>query len=249
MLKRIKTRLKQAIARRKKWRRTLRKREAREKELRKALKGVRRENRRKRDRLRKLRDEDRRPDVQEALAEEIEANEAEIDRLLLRLDAVKDKSVAAERELALEKRRVEQLRRKRKKIKEQQEDRISAHFVMAEFDCRQGGPVPEYMRDDLKKLAKLFLEPMREKFGPAHVNSGHRWTWYNRLIGGAPGSYHCYEVRKAHPASDVFFANGTPAQWAAYARQLADRHGFGGVGQYATFVHVDTRSYRSNWWG
>lgn len=121
----------------------------------------------------------------------------------------------------------------------------SENFRYDEFNCHEGGPVPGYMYDDLRELCQRILEPMRDKFGPAHVNSGHRWRFYNIKIGGALFSQHEYELRRDGPAADCTFAKGTPAEWAAYARQLA---GIGGVGQYSSFVHVDTGP-RRDWSG
>lgn len=145
----------------------------------------------------------------------------------------------------------ERLRRLARKIKQAAQKRAarnryyaSEHFRYDEFNCREGGPVPGYMYDDLRDLCKRVLEPMRARFGPAHVNSGHRWEFYNRKIGGAPNSYHEYEKRKSQPAADCTFAKGTPAQWAAHAREI----GVGGVGQYASFVHVDSGP-RRDWSG
>lgn len=122
----------------------------------------------------------------------------------------------------------------------------SRHFRYSEFNCHQGDPVPEYMYPHLDALCQNILEPMRDRFGACHVTSGHRWSWYNAAIGGASSSYHVYEDRKSQPASDVIFATGSPAEWAAYARSL----GKGGVGQYdrSGFVHVDTGP-RRDWWG
>ena len=120
----------------------------------------------------------------------------------------------------------------------------SQHFRYSEFNCHAGGPVPEYMYPHLADLCERILEPMRRRFGACHVNSGHRWSWYNASIGGASASYHVYEDRKREPAADLTFAEGSPADWAAYARQI----GVGGVGQYSSFVHVDTGP-RRDWWG
>lgn len=122
----------------------------------------------------------------------------------------------------------------------------STHFRYSEFNCHQGDPVPEYMYPHLADLCDRVLEPLRAKFGPCHITSGHRWSWYNAAINGASASYHVYESRKAEPAADLIFAKGTPAEWAAAARAL----GVGGVGQYdrSGFVHTDTGP-RRDWWG
>jgi hypothetical protein len=52
-------------------------------------------------------------------------------------------------------------------------------------------------------------------------------------------------------AADAKFRSGTAAEWADEARRLrrVKRGGRGGVGEYRTFVHVDTRDYPANWSG
>lgn len=122
----------------------------------------------------------------------------------------------------------------------------SKNFRYAEFNCRQGPGVPDYMHPHLDELCERVLEPLRSLYGPCRVTSGHRWDWYNASIGGASLSYHVYENRKSQPAADVIFAKGTPSQWAASARAL----GVGGVGQYdrSGFLHVDLGP-RRDWWG
>ena len=142
------------------------------------------------------------------------------------------------------KRAVKKLRRLIDRALRRRDVFASKHFRYSEFNCHSGGPVPEYMYPHLRDLCDRVLEPMRKKFGPAHITSGHRWDWYNASIGGASASYHVYEDRKSQPAADVVFAKGTPAEWAAYARQL----GVGGVGEYSSFVHCDSGP-RRDWWG
>jgi uncharacterized protein YcbK (DUF882 family) len=189
----------------------------------------------------------------EALADRIENLLAEQERVTERLAALDKRGDRAERKLAQRKATVERLAKRRKAIRRAIEDaesklRLTKHFFRPEFDCREGDSVPDYMHDDLTKLCRLFLEPMRSRFGEARINSGHRWRYYNIKIGGATGSYHEYEIRRKHPAADLVFAKGSPAEWAAYARELANRNGLGGVGEYSGFVHVDTGPRRS-WWG
>jgi uncharacterized protein YcbK (DUF882 family) len=189
----------------------------------------------------------------EELADKIEAALAETDKITERLARLEKREAKTERKLAARKDTVERLAKRRAAIERALKDahdklRLTRNFTRPEFDCREGPPVPDYMHDDLERLCQKFLEPMRSRFGAAHVNSGHRWRFYNVKIGGAVGSYHEYEIRQKYPAADLTFARGTPAEWAAYARELADRHGIGGVGQYSSFVHVDTGP-RRNWWG
>jgi hypothetical protein len=238
-------------------RKIARRSEGREEELLEAVDQARERLKGKRERRKALRDEDTRRDQEgnpwsdedrdrmlEDVADDIEDAEDVLDELLERLDARKSKTDRVERKLETHQERVKRLREKRRRIREEREGRLTQDWHVREFDCRQGGPVPSYMEDDLRALCRQVLQPMRDRFGPARCNSGHRWDWYNASIGGASGSYHVYEDRKRYPAADLWFERGSPQEWAAYARQL----GAGGVGTYSNFVHVDPGP-RRDWSG
>ena len=130
---------------------------------------------------------------------------------------------------------------------------ISQHFKASEFYCHDGSAPPTLARPGMQALARVFLEPMREHFGTCYILSGYRHELYNQAIGGARFSQHVYEQSFEAVATDLRFAKGTPAQWAAYARGLRSKSagGRGGVGRYdqAGFVHVDNRSYKADWSG
>lgn len=127
---------------------------------------------------------------------------------------------------------------------------LSPHFNVREFDCHNGAKVPKIAIPALRKLCLTFLEPMRAKFGPAHVLSGYRPRAYNASIGGAKFSQHIYELTPSSVAADTMYARGNPAAWAREARRIADRRKEGGVGQYngSGFVHTDNGP-RRDWWG
>ena len=125
--------------------------------------------------------------------------------------------------------------------------RLSPHFVLAEFHCHDGTPVPAQALPALRRLVRQVLEPMREKFGQCRVNSGFRTDSYNRKIGGEDKSQHLYHRSPADVAADVAFASGSPREWAAEAARLL-RDG-GGIGTYGTFAHVDNRPSRARWSG
>jgi uncharacterized protein YcbK (DUF882 family) len=129
--------------------------------------------------------------------------------------------------------------------------KLTQHFNADEFFCNDGSAPPTVSRPALVALCKVFLEPMRNKFGTCFVNSGYRHERYNQQIGGARHSQHIYEYNYESVAADVRFARGKPSEWAAYARLLRNRLGHGGVGRYdrSGFVHVDNRSYKVDWSG
>lgn len=129
---------------------------------------------------------------------------------------------------------------------------LSAHFKASEFYTHDGSAPPTLARPAMAALARVYLEPMRAKFGTCLVLSGYRHERYNQEIHGARNSQHVYENSFEAVAADLRFQKGTPAQWAAFARGLrAKQGGRGGVGRYdrSGFVHVDNRGYKADWSG
>lgn len=79
---------------------------------------------------------------------------------------------------------------------------------------------------------------MRLRFGRCTVHSGYRTRQHNSKVGGAPQSYHLWDLRDwLMIAADVSFARGAPLDWARHAISL----GAGGVISYPGHVHVDNR--------
>jgi hypothetical protein len=132
---------------------------------------------------------------------------------------------------------------------------LSRHFDVEEFDSRDGAFVSPADYGALAHLCSWYLEPMRDYFGACTVHSGFRTPAHNRKVGGARNSVHLLmtplpnRTRRSTTkaaAADVTFESGTPSDWARRARIMRgpDQHlgqrGRGGVGQYSTFVHVDT---------
>ena len=75
--------------------------------------------------------------------------------------------------------------------------RISPHFTLRQFLCKQESDYPKYVviRESLLVLLERLLDDVRaegydiETFG---VISGYRTPWYNRRIGNVPYSRHLY---------------------------------------------------------
>ena len=130
--------------------------------------------------------------------------------------------------------------------------RLSEHFTVEEFDCHDGTKCQSRDYNGLESLCKTYLEPLRDKYGSVHINSGFRTHDYNAYIGGASGSFHVYTEHDGDDqAADIACASGSPSQWHAFLSDIRakKRNGNGGLGLYSTFVHVDLRDYQSNWTG
>lgn len=180
----------------------------------------------------------------------IEDDIATRDRLLDRLDRLRD--AHAEAEVALteaikerdeDRQALERMRRRRRKIMERS-DRPSRHFAYAEFDCRNGQELPKAAEAAVKDWCERIGEPLRERFGAVHVNSAYRPASYNSAIGGEPNSIHIYDFpgRNCHAvAVDIACERGTPTEWYEFTTGKAD-----GRGLYGSFHHADTRG-RIGW--
>ena len=122
--------------------------------------------------------------------------------------------------------------------------KLSAHFDLSEFHSKDGQEVPQAAYGELRDLCRRFLEPLRRRFGPTTILSGYRSPRHNEAVGGAPRSFHRYDiVGRQGVAADVHCARGTAAQWSAFLEEKSP----GGLGKYPGFVHVDTRFGRARW--
>jgi len=184
------------------------------------------------------------------LAGLIEEGLATRDRLIARLDRLRDREAEAQRvldeatnERAEDLAALKRMRARRKKINERM-DRPSPHFAYAEFDCRNGRELPKACEAAVKDWCERIGEPLRKRFGPVHINSAFRPADYNASVGGEPNSVHIYDYPGRNygaVAVDFTCETGTPGEWYAFTAGKAD-----GRGIYATFHHADTRS-RIDW--
>lgn len=100
----------------------------------------------------------------------------------------------------------------------------------------------------------VVLDQIRHTLGrPINITSSYRSPAYNRSVGGEPNSFHM-----RFKAIDFQCKGVTPSVVASTAKgirghsfQLPGNEGTfifrGGIGTYATFVHVDTRGYDATW--
>ena len=121
--------------------------------------------------------------------------------------------------------------------------KLSDSFTVADMACHGVGCCTEVLINlDLIVL----LQKIRDHFGvPVTVTSGYRCLTHNRNVGGATGSRHT-----KGDAADIQVKGHTPREVAQYAESI----GIKGIGLYETssdgfFVHIDTRDYKSFWYG
>lgn len=118
--------------------------------------------------------------------------------------------------------------------------KLSTNFTVKEFACSDGS-------DAVLVAPRLVmvLQSIRSHFGKAvTINSGYRTPQKNAAVGGAAQSQHCYGT-----AADIVVKGVTPANVAAYAREIMPD--WGGVGIYERhgFTHVDVRDVKADWKG
>lgn len=110
---------------------------------------------------------------------------------------------------------------------------LTENFNLREFQCACCGQVK------LHPLLVYQLQLLRERIGkPILVNSGYRCPKHNAAVGGAPQSYHLRGM-----AADIQVSGISAPRLAAWAETL----GFGGIGTYPGFVHVDLRPGKGRW--
>lgn len=123
---------------------------------------------------------------------------------------------------------------------------LSKNFNSYEFRCGLGRPCSCQTTLIDEKLVEI-LQMIRDHWpGHAvHITSGYRCPAYNRSVGGATGSYHSKGM-----AADITVDGVAPREVARYAESI----GVLGIGLYETqadgfFVHIDTRTAKSYWYG
>lgn len=123
--------------------------------------------------------------------------------------------------------------------------KLSKNFSVYEFRCglsRSCSCTTTLIDDDLVEI----LQKIRDHFGKTvRVTSGHRCADYNRSVSKSTSSYHT-----KGRAADIVVVGIKPAEVAKYAESI----GVLGIGLYETtkdghFVHVDTRTTKSFWYG
>jgi N-acetylmuramoyl-L-alanine amidase len=103
---------------------------------------------------------------------------------------------------------------------------------------------PEGLWPNLRKTARM-LDEIRHRLGsPIVILSAFRSASYNQCVGGESASRHM-----RFDAIDFVSRSGTASDWWRIAREVrgSDPDFEGGIGRYASFVHIDTRGRRADW--
>lgn len=132
-----------------------------------------------------------------------------------------------------------------KTYQENSKTQLSKNFNSYEFRCGLGRSCAcsTILIDD--KLVK-YLQNIRDHFGKSiTITSAYRCPSYNKSIGSGTGSYHSKGM-----AADIVVSGVVPREVAKYAESI----GVLGIGLYETqadghFTHIDTRTYKSFWYG
>lgn len=121
-------------------------------------------------------------------------------------------------------------------LRSESNKRLTKSFTAGDFFCKCGKCDKQYIDlGHVKKLQK-FQDWLGECF---IITSGYRCPDYNKQIGSKSDSQHVKGT-----ATDIFPLELKPRDVAALARS----YGFKGVGEYKTFIHVDSREGKTSRW-
>lgn len=131
---------------------------------------------------------------------------------------------------------------KRQKFRHFSAREFTSYFEVFRYGARNSAP-PQSKWANIVPTLRI-VDDLREHFGrPCVITSSYRGPAYNKACGGAPKSLH-----REFKALDIVFSGVSPK--AVYDKLLEWRRAGrfkGGLGLYATFVHIDTRGYNANW--
>ena len=114
---------------------------------------------------------------------------------------------------------------------EQNNEKISTHFKIKEFACKDGSAII-FVDDYMVQV----LEILRNKMGgkPITITSGYRTPAHNAKVGGAKYSYHMRGM-----AVDIRVEGKTPKEVAKALDKIVPTCG---IILYDSWVHFDTRT-------
>lgn len=109
-----------------------------------------------------------------------------------------------------------------------------SNFTPREIACKGTGLIliDGYSMDCLQFMRKIIGKPLI-------INSGYRSEAHNRAVGGATNSQH-----RLGKAFDIRITDALSRET---IHKAARASGFKGIGDYDTFVHIDTRETPAYW--
>lgn len=117
---------------------------------------------------------------------------------------------------------------------------LTKHFKLAEFQCKDGTPVPDVYLENVQKLAEQLEIIRAEVEEPIYITSGFRTKRHNTHVGGVINSQHL-----TASASDIHCKGISPFYLFQRIKYLMrnNRIQKGAVILYKNFVHYDIRGY------
>lgn len=115
---------------------------------------------------------------------------------------------------------------------------LTKNFTKAEFESKDGSPMPLDVLQNIQVLAEQ-LQVLRDEIGkPISITSGYRSPNHNARIGGAKHSYHVRGM-----AADIQVSGMHPMDVKKVILRLMNEGKIlkGGLKAYKSWTHVDTR--------
>ena len=116
-------------------------------------------------------------------------------------------------------------------LDEQANHKITEHFKVKEFACKDGSTIV-FVDEYLAVLLEILRETIKK---PVIITSGYRTPEHNKKVGGAKYSFHMRGM-----AADITVKDMTPKDVAKELDKLAPNSC--GIIVYKSWVHFDTRN-------
>jgi len=122
--------------------------------------------------------------------------------------------------------------------------KLTENFNLEEFECNCGCVMPEFVKENVVKLADNLQTLRTVILKPIKITNAYRCKSHNAKVGGAKASQHLLGK-----AADLQVEGESPDSVADAIDDLmkAEVFDLGGLGRYNTFTHVDIRGAKARW--